>query len=228
MNILAIDTSTKNFSAAVSKDGRILSSVNKRLEKTLSTSIVPILETIVKKSVKSLSHIDGFAVGLGPGSFTSLRVGLSTIKAFSMALDKPVVGISSLDVMAAAVKDKDVEVVVLSDARREMVYSCFYKKKNGVLNRSSKYALGPISEILPKIKKDMVLTGDAVKIYQEVLKTHAGKKSGVVFLSSREVYPQAKFLTALALKRFREKDVDDPAAIVPMYLYSADCQVTTK
>ena len=80
MKILSIDTSTKNFSLAVSKDGRVLRYRNIFLDKVLESSIIPSIEGILKSADVRFKDLDGFAIGLGPGSFTSLRVGLSTIK----------------------------------------------------------------------------------------------------------------------------------------------------
>src|SRR3989304_5415259 len=107
MKILSIDTSTKTFSLAVSDGEEILRSRNIKITRVLSSSIIPSIHQILKKAGIALSQLDGFAVGLGPGSFTSLRVGLSTIKAFALATGKPVVGIPSLDVLALNVLERD-------------------------------------------------------------------------------------------------------------------------
>lgn len=122
MKILSIDTSTRIFSIAVLDDEKVLSSCDIKLEKALSNSIIPVIDKGFKKAECSLVDIKGFAVGLGPGSFTSRRVGLSTIKAFGMATGKPVAGVSSLDVIAEGVKSLGPDqICVACDAKRNMV-----------------------------------------------------------------------------------------------------------
>ena len=100
MKLLAIETSTNRFSLAVSEGGEILKSRTLILDKVLSSSIIPSIEKILKESKINLKDIDAFVVGLGPGSFTSLRVGLATIKGLAFATGKPLVGVPSLDAIA--------------------------------------------------------------------------------------------------------------------------------
>lgn len=227
MKILAIDTSTKYFSAAVAEDGKVLSSVNIKMEKTLSSSIVPQLEKLLKKTVRSISRIDGFAVGLGPGSFTSLRVGLSTVKAFALVLNKPVVGIPSLDVVAMGSKVKEGRIGVLSDARRGLVYAAFYERSANELKRVSEYLLVPVEKVMSEIRKTDILTGDALETYAEVIRKDLGK-SHLKIESEKNGRPNARHLIPLALKQFSSGKTDNPDALVPMYLYPEDCQVVPK
>ncbi len=127
MYFLSIESSTKVFSLALSRDAKVLRFRNLNVDKALEHSIVPAIDKILGSAGISFKKLDAFAVGIGPGSFTSLRVGLATVKAFAMATGKPVVGISSLDVIAqgTAVTPCD-EICVLSDARRGMVYAAIY------------------------------------------------------------------------------------------------------
>ena len=124
MHILSLETSTKVFSLAVSKDDRLLRSRNLRTERILETSIIGAIDKLLASCDLNLDKIDVLAVGLGPGSFTSLRVGLSTVKAFALAMDKKIIGVPSLDVIASGVKLKEEdEICVLVDARRDKVYA---------------------------------------------------------------------------------------------------------
>ncbi|MBU0467809.1 MAG: tRNA (adenosine(37)-N6)-threonylcarbamoyltransferase complex dimerization subunit type 1 TsaB [Candidatus Omnitrophica bacterium] len=129
MRILSIDTSTKHFSLAVSENEKVLSSKNLKSKKVLSSTIIPAIEQVLKKAGVTLSQIDGFAVGLGPGSFTGLRVGVSTVKGLAYATNKPIVGIPSLDVLALNIKRKNAQVCTICDAKRNMVFGCVYDKE---------------------------------------------------------------------------------------------------
>ncbi len=231
MNILSIDTSTKNFSLAVSKGKRVVRFRNMKLDKVLESSIIPAIEKILGDSKLTFKELDGYAVGLGPGSFTSLRVGLSTIKAFVLATGKPVVGISSLDVMAMNVADEKVdEICAIMDARRKQVYACLFEKKDGVLKRKTDYLLTNIDDLLGRVQGKTLFVGDGAPLWRDAIKekyAKAGKKSDgrAVFTSEKNAFPQAKKLSDLAYGRFEKKVYDDVESLVPLYLYSLDCQV---
>ena len=228
MNLLALDTSSKHFSLAVAKDGKALHSRGIFLKKVLSDSIMPAIQGILKKAGLTLAKLDGFAVGLGPGSFTSLRVGLATVKGLAFALKKPVVGIPSLDVLALNLAG-DGQICVVCDAKRNMVYACLYQKKGDALKRKSKYLLADIKDVLSasrqrgRIKGDVTFVGDGVPLLREAIEKAAGIKAR--FAGEKQMYPQARHLATLALKRFEAKDCDAAETLVPLYLYPEDCQV---
>lgn len=223
MNILALDTSSKHFSLAVAKDGKTLRSCSIFLKKVLSDSIMPAIQGILKKAGLTLAKLDGFAVGLGPGSFTSLRVGLSTVKGLAFALKKPVVGVPSPDVLALNVTG-DGQVCVVCDAKRNMAYACLYQKKGDALKRKSKYLLTDIKNVLKQIKGDVTFVGDGVPLFREAIEKAAGIKAR--FAGEKQMYPQAKHLAALAFNRFEAKEYDAAESLVPLYLYPEDCQVS--
>ena len=223
MKLLCMDTSTRVLSLAVSQDDRILKSRHVSLDGFLSSSIIPSIQKILKDARVKLEDLDGFAVGLGPGSFTSLRVGLATIKGLSFATGKPVVGIPSLDILAmSAPGARDCLICPIMDARRNMVYACLYEKKGKILKRKSPYLLTLVADLSKYLKKDQKIffVGDAVTFVKE--------KKGVknfIFADSKFNSPQAQFLVPLVLERFRKKTYDESEKIVPLYLYSQDCQV---
>lgn len=225
MNLLAIDTSSKHFSLAVVKDGKVLYSRSIFLKKVLSDSIMPAIQGILKKAGLTLAGIDGFAVGLGPGSFTSLRVGLATVKGLAFALKKPVVGVSSLDVLALGAKG-DGQVCVVCDAKRNMVYACLYQKKGDALKRKSKYLLTDIQNVLKQVAGDVTFVGDGVPLFREAIEKAAGIKP--CFAGEKYMYPQAKHLAIPAMERFKAKKYDNAETLVPLYLYPEDCQVVKR
>ncbi len=223
MNLLAIDTSSKHFSLAVVKDGKVLRSRSVLLKKVLSDSIIPAIQGILKKAGLTIDRIDGFAVGLGPGSFTSLRVGLATVKGLAFATGKPVVGVPSLDVLALNVAG-DGQVCAVCDAKRNMVYACLYQKEGAVLRRKSKYLLTDIQNVLKQVRGDVTFVGDGIPLFRAVIEKAAGIKPR--FAGEKQMYPQAKNLATLALERFKARTYDAPETLVPLYLYPEDCQVT--
>lgn len=228
MKLLCLDTSSRRFSLAVSDGEKILRYANIRLRRVLDSSMMPAIERILKNAGVALCELDGLAVGLGPGSFTSLRVGLATVKGLAFAAAKPVVGIASLDILAAGVPfaDEGGRICVICDARRGLLYNGVYQKRSGILERESDYALLPIDGILSQIKGDVLFVGDGVQLVRNEIQ--AAKHIRARFAPEKFCYPQARFLAPPALKRFQKRQTDDAAQLTPIYLYPEDCQVDKK
>ena len=102
----------------------------------------------------TLNDIDVLAVGLGPGAFTSLRVGLSTVKGLAFATKKPVIGIPSMDAIAMSIKDESAQICTICDAKRNLVFGCLYEKNGAQLKKKTDYLLTDINDLLKKIKGD--------------------------------------------------------------------------
>lgn len=229
MYFLSFETSTKIFSLALNKDEKVLRFRNLKSALVLEDSILPTVDKMLGSAGIKFSQVDGFAIALGPGSFTSLRVGLSTIKAFALSTGKLVVGIPSMDIIARGVEMDDCdEICVLNDARRGKVYTCLY----GPQGRISDYLLTSLDEVLDKVQGKTLFVGDALGIYrkniEEAYQKHASKKSSTckcLFADEKCWYPQGKVMAALAYERFQSKQYDDVASLVPLYLYPQDCQV---
>ena len=239
MKILTLETSTKQFSLAVSSGGKVLAHRNVRLKKVLSSSIIPAIDQMLTRLKMTLKDLDGFAIGLGPGSFTSLRVGLSTVKAFALATGKPVVGIPSLDALARNGIDQPCDqICTIVDARRNMVYAAVYEKKGDGLKRISDYMLTGLDKVLDKVTGKTLYVGDGVALYRginvkkynEAAKKHKTSCKSL-FAEEKFWYPQASELARIAHERFERsperssKDFDPIEKLVPLYLYPEDCQV---
>ncbi len=220
MYFLSFETSTKIFSLALSRDEKVLRHRNLETASVLEDAILPAMDKVLDAAGIKFSQIDGFAIALGPGSFTSLRVGLSTVKAFAMSTGKPIVGIPSLDIIARGVEAGDCdEICVINDARRGKVYACLYDA--GAV-RKSDYLLTSLDDVLKKVHGKTLFVGDALGLYRKEI------KSKCLFADEKWWYPQAKVMAAMSYERFRKQQYDDAAKLLPLYLYPQDCQVTTK
>lgn len=223
MKILAIDTSLgKNLGLAVADNSRIILKESINFAEELSEEIVPAIERLLKKARLLLNSIDGFALNIGPGSFTGLRIGLSCIKALSLATGKPIVGISSLDILAEGL-DVDYQICSIIDAKRENVYACFYSRKNEKIKPDTAYLLMNINSLLKKIKNKTQLVGDALNLYRDKI---SRQKKGICFFAGEEFWqPKIENLMKLAYQRFSQKKVDNSETISPIYLYPKECQI---
>ena len=225
MNLLCIDTSTKNLSLAVSNNEKILKFRNAKLSRPLDLSIIPSIKRILDDAKMPVGGLDGFAVGLGPGSFTSLRVGLSAIKGLAFAVRKSVIGISSLDILAMNVRE-NARICTLCDARRDLVYACFYEKKGLVLKRKSGYLLANIGDVLKQIDGETAFIGDGLKLYKDDIKRAKGITPK--FIDEKYIFPQARHMVPLVLARFQKGKPDNIEKLVPLYLYPDHCQIKRK
>ncbi|MFZ5800615.1 MAG: tRNA (adenosine(37)-N6)-threonylcarbamoyltransferase complex dimerization subunit type 1 TsaB [Candidatus Omnitrophota bacterium] len=203
MRLLAFDTSTSNFSLALFSDGEIAEE-STLLGNLLSERIIPSIESFFKEQQTALQQLDGLAIGLGPGSFTGLRIGLATAKGLAMALNKPLVGISSLDVLAMAAQGAANKICCMMDAKRDNVYAATYSFSGGKLRRTSPYLLTELDSLLKTLSGDYTFIGD---------------KRGI------RDFPRAGNLARLAQLRFACGKFNDVSKLVPIYLYPKECQI---
>ena len=127
MNLLAVDTSGPNGAVGLGIDGKTVAETLFSCHETYSARLLPVIDSILKENNLSVDVIDMFGVVIGPGSFTGLRVGLATIKGLAWANQKPMVGISSLEVLAHNLRNTRKPIIPMLDARKQRVYGAIYQ-----------------------------------------------------------------------------------------------------
>ncbi|MFP4472871.1 MAG: tRNA (adenosine(37)-N6)-threonylcarbamoyltransferase complex dimerization subunit type 1 TsaB [Candidatus Omnitrophota bacterium] len=229
--ILALEPSTRTFGLAVGEGRRVLADLAVENDRALSSLILPRVRDVLKQAGKKLEQIDALAVGLGPGSFTSLRVGVSTVKGLAHALDIPVIGIPTLDVIARnampAARDETDGICVLGDARRGLVFFAGYTLKDGEPVRATEYLLIEPKAALSSCRGRNVFLGDGAELYRKLICEQA-EDAGTydpVILPLETAAPRTAVLFELAVRRFRQGAFDSIDSLVPLYLYEQDCQV---
>ena len=154
MKILALETSAKAVSAAVTENGKVLCSGYQDTGLTHSRTLMPIVEHILKNTDLSMADMDVIAVSAGPGSFTGIRIGVSAAKGLAFAADKPAVGVSTLAAMARNVAFVDGLIVCAMDARRSQVYNALFEAKDGTLTRLTEDRAIALAELAEELKDD--------------------------------------------------------------------------
>ena len=173
MKILALETSAKAVSAAVSEDGRILCAGYQDTGLTHSRTLMPIVEGILKNTGLTVQDCDAVAVAAGPGSFTGIRIGVAAAKGLAFAADKPAVGVSTLEAMAWNVAHMDALVICAMDARRGQIYNALFDAQNGVLTRRAPdraISLEDLAAELRDISRPMVAVGDGGHLCETFLR----------------------------------------------------------
>ena len=222
MILLAVDTSTTSCSVAVLKNRQLVSETTYTAGKTHSRHLMSIVAQTLAACGWGPRDLDGFAVSRGPGTFTGLRIGISTIKGLALSARKPVVGISSLRALAFPLADLVCPVVAMIDARRGEVYANQYHPVRGEFD-----AVGPASVAAPEslarvIPPDAVLVGSGALQYRDVFADHC---PGARVAGALQHIVRASSVGMLALQRFEQSDVDAVENLVPEYIRKSDAQV---
>ena len=224
MRILGLETSSRVFSVAVCEGDRILSALKSEDPVSRSDRLADLIQQALKDSGTPIKALEGLAISMGPGSFTGLRVGVATAKTLAWALKKPVLPVSSLEVIASNLSQAASPIGVLLDARKGKVYTaCFSPDGSGGLRRLSEDQLLLPEAAIQKIPSGALLTGDGVERYAGLLVSCADRK--ITVAAPQSWIPSAENLCRIAAAQGLSRGVDDPHRLVPQYLYSKESDV---
>ena len=176
MLILAFESSARAASVALVEDGRLISQYSQCSGLTHSRTLLPMAEDMLKNAELSLDKVDLFAVAHGPGSFTGIRIGVSTVKGLAWAADKPCVGVSTLEAMAWHGLAAGGLVCPVMDARRSQVYNALFQVENGKpvrLCEDRPIALSQLAEELRDLNAPAFLIGDGAELAEKYLREQA-------------------------------------------------------
>ena len=222
MILLAVDTSTDYLSLVILKDGRLLAKFHRKADRRHSILLVPMIDKLLKKAGLKVKDIDCFAISIGPGSFTGLRIGVTVVKGLAYALKKKIVAVPTIDVIADNAKKFKGMICPVLDARKNKVYACIYKSDGKTIKKLSKYMLLPLEELLKKLSKyDKVLfLGDLIsspglEIFQ----------SRAVCRFNKDWHPRAETVAKLGAEYFKKRKFVKAEDLEPMYIYSRECDI---
>ena len=172
MLILAFESSAKAASVALCRDGHLISQYSQCSGLTHSRTLLPMAEDMLKNAELKLQDVDLIAVAHGPGSFTGIRIGVSTVKGLAWAADKPCVGVSTLEAMAWHGLAAGGVVCPVMDARRSQVYNALFAIRDGRPERlcpDRPIALSELAEDLKELSSPVFLVGDGASITKDFL-----------------------------------------------------------
>ena len=226
--ILSIETATDKSSVAIHDKGELIGLIELHLDKSHSGHLTVIIEQLLNNCSISKKNIDAIAVSIGPGSYTGLRIGVSTAKGLCYALDKPLVAVNTLEIMARKVIDNYVDngndnilFCPMIDARRMEVYAsifnatyiCLLETKPIIVDENT---LNEFTE-----NNHIILFGNGARKCMEVLPKDK-------FKLIDNIYPSSKYLGHLAYKKFQKYTFEDVAYLEPFYLKAYQAKLPKK
>jgi tRNA threonylcarbamoyladenosine biosynthesis protein TsaB len=217
--ILAVHSTSPSLSVAITENRAVLREVILPADRKHLENLAPLMRDLTQELHLNVLDIDGFGVAMGPGSFSGTRVGLATIKGMALALAKPVAGMSSLDILAwQALKDGQWGAPVI-DARRDEIYTAFYRKSGERLI----LVAGPMliraeefSQHAESVPSEVLLCGDHVLDHLVV--------SIPNLVRSPVTGPSAAACSLLACEKMREGNADDLHLLTPLYIRRSDAE----
>lgn len=225
MKIIAIDASGIAGSVAYMKDSQLVGEYYICHKLTHSETIMPMLEDLKKLVDINLEEVDAIAVTSGPGSFTGLRIGVATAKAMALALDVPIIGVPTLDVMAHNIAYTDSLICPIMDARRNQVYTSIYKWNEETLERINDHEAIDMGELLAKFEQlegNIVFVGDGIDVFREQITQRLGKRAK--FAPSFLKMQRASTLGHIACMAYEKGDVEDADLFAPIYLRKSQAE----
>jgi len=224
LKILALDTSTMMATCAVLDENQVLGEYSLNQSETHSENLVPMVKEVLDNLFLKVEDIDLYGVAIGPGSFTGLRIGVATVKAFAHIYNKPVVGISTLEALAYNLPYNKT-IVPMIDARRDRVYTGIYTWEDGAtktLMEPTVLDINDLLDILEKDYEDVVVNGNGSVLHRETIKDRL--KDKVKFSTMGNNYCRALSIGELALKKYRDGNMDNFYTIVPEYIRESQAQ----
>ncbi len=219
MNILAIDSSGLAASAAVLSDDTIKAEFSVCNKLTHSETLMPMIDEVIKASGLMLSDMDAIAVTEGPGSFTGLRIGSATAKGLAEAIDKPVIGVPTVDALAQNMAGFDGNIVPLMDARRNETYTGIYTFKKDELAILREQCAVPLADILEDAvqrNERTVFLGDGVRVFEEQIRDYC--HIPYTFAPASLRLQRASSVAVLAERYYERGQYKDAAEYSPIYL----------
>lgn len=227
MLILGIESATSHVGCAIGGHEGVLASATSGRPRRHAETLAPQIEFLLRQAQIDISEISVVAVDIGPGLYTGLRVGLSTAMATAFGLSVPMIGVSSLDLVAFPLRHSTRLIAAAIDARRGELFTAFYRQVPGGLQRTTEPAVVTPDELYAQLQatgSECLVVGDGALRYRDQLST----LTKVEVVDESLAYPSASSLVSLAHAKAMREEFVQPAEISPLYLRRPDAEVNWK
>jgi len=223
LKVLGLDTSTPVGSIGIIDDESVIAEYSLNVVETHSSRLMPAIDEVLRRASLKISDIDAFAVAIGPGSFTGLRIGLGTVKGFCYALKKPITGVVTLDVLAYNLKFVDKLICPILDAHRGEVYAAVYRGfSDGRLELQTDYLCTNIKSLLETLTEPTVFLGDGLNRYRDTIAKTIKDKA--IFTTPFFGFCRGAAVALLGYERLKAGESDDYFSITPFYIRKSEAE----
>lgn len=220
--ILAIDTATRWLGLALHNGTAVLAETGWRCLNNHTTELSPAIQEMLKRVDVAPADLRGIAITIGPGSYTGLRVGVALAKGMALAHRTPLIGVPTLDVVAAGIGAQPGRLLVAAEAGRTRVCTAVYDWQNNLgWHSEQKPTIDSWEELLPQLVHEGRLTFAGEVTPEAVKQIRAASKEFRVSLPATSMR-RASYLAEIGWRRLRQGQVDDAAALAPIYLKEPD------
>lgn len=223
MKILAIETSSKVCAVALFEDDKLIKELISEDENTHSVKLMPLIDELLKQTNTNVKDIDLFAVDKGPGSFTGIRIGIATAKAFVDVTESKIIGITSLEALAYNI-EQDGIICSIIDARNDNVYCGLFERKNNIVKKYGDLEFSSINELLvrlTKLDKNIIFIGSGAIVHKEIINNQLKEKA--IFIENESSNKLNARNIALAAFNNKEK-AGNSNSILPTYLRKSNAE----
>ena len=215
MKILGIDTSTPIGSVGLIEDDDFIAEHTLNVTQAHSSRLMPAIDQVLKWGNLSVHELDACAVGIGPGSFTGVRIGVGTAKSLCYAIKKPIIGVSTLEAIAYNLHYTKGLICPILDARRDEVYGAIFHG-GAVLERRSEDLCLSIEVLLTRLENSPVFVGDGLSRYAGAVREKFG--ADVIFAAPTFNVPRGTNIARIGRQRLLCGESDDCFGLIPNYI----------
>ena len=223
MKVLGIDTSGYANAIGVVDGKRILADFTFEARADSLEKIVANIDYALKSADINLQDIQGFGVGLGPGSWTGIRVGVTVGKILAYGASKPVSGVPTLEVLAYNARNTPSLICpIISAGTKDTVYAAFYRAKNGTITRVGEYYVGNLQGLSKMVTEPVVFIGSDAQSYSKLIGEELSPPS--ISIEAIEDVPKGSTVALIAATRLERGESDDVLSLTPLYLKESTAQ----
>ena len=215
MKILGVDTSTPIGSVGLIDGEHFIAEHTLSILKAHSSRLMPAIDQILKWADLTVHALDACAVGIGPGSFTGIRIGVGTIKSLCYALKKPIIGVSTLEAIAYNLRYTDKLICPILDARKDEVYGAVFQGRPNLVRKSEDLCV-PIETLLSHIDDDAIFVGDGLGRYAPTVRERFG--DDVPLADPIFNVPRGASIARIGCAQLLSRQSDDYFSLTPNYV----------
>lgn len=217
--LLAVDTSTSWIGLALYNGVNVLGEMTWQSKAHHTVELSPGVNELLQRCNVRTNDLEALGVAVGPGSFTSLRIGLALVKGLALALRIPVIGVPTLDVLAAAQPVRETQLAALLQAGRGRLALVWYEASSGKWRSRGEPQIITAEELVLKLNKPTLVVGELSEAERQVL---SRRRKNAIMASPAQSLRRPAYLAELAWERWRQGQVDEVVSLAPIYLHIAE------